>query len=126
MAFTVQEHQQPERWTHFSFFASGGTNGAVTESLDPAGQFFKLTEVRLHFSTAFVSTQDFTVRISSAKGSAHNLMLLSQALSGVRDLLWQPDQEIQLLSDDQIVFFWSQNSGVNIGGLNVLGWAVLG
>ena len=126
MAFTSEEYQLPERWTHFSFFASGGVNGAVTESLNPTGQFFKLAEVRLHFSTAFASVADFIVRLSSAKGSAHNLILLSQALSSVRDLLWQPDQELMMLSDDQIVLSWSQASGVNTAGLNVLGWGVWG
>jgi hypothetical protein len=37
MAFTVQEHQQPERWTHFSFFAKQKAASNV-ESLDPAGR----------------------------------------------------------------------------------------
>jgi hypothetical protein len=125
MAFTVQEFQLPERWTHFSFFKTQKAASNV-ESLDPDGQFFKLAEVRLHFSSTFGSTQDFTIRLSSIKGSEYNLLLLSQALSGLRDLLWQPSQALLLLSDDQIVFSWTQVSDVNTLGLNVLGWGVLG
>lgn len=127
MAFTVQEFQQPGRWTHFSFFVSGGTNGAVTESLEnPGQQKFKLGELRLHFSTAVASATDLVVRVSSINGSYHNAVLLSLALLGLRDVLLQFSNPYQLLSDDQVVIGWSQKSGVNIGGLNVQGWAVLG
>lgn len=125
MAFTVQEYQQPERWTHFSFFTKQKA-GSNVESLNPDGQFFKLEEVRLHFSSAFASSRDFTIRLSSIKGSEYNLTLLSQALSGIQDLLWQPDRPLVMLSDDQVVFSWTQVSDVNTLGLNVLGWGVLG
>jgi hypothetical protein len=125
MAF-VAEFQENPRWTHFSFFASGGTNGAVSESLNPDGAQFRMTEVRLHFSVAFAAVEDFIVRLSSAHGSAHNITLISQALSGLTDYLWQYSQGLHCLSDDQLVMGWSQASGANIGGLNVQGWAVFG
>lgn len=124
MAFT-EEFIEPSRWTQFSFFASGGTNGAVSESLAP-GKKFKLSEIRLHFSVIFSEVEYFVVRLSAAKGSAYNQTFLSQALSDVIDVLYQPDNPLPMLSDDQIVFSWSQASASNIGGLNVQGWAVYG
>lgn len=125
MAFT-EEYQENPRWTHFSFYASGGTNGAVSESLSPAGGPFRLHEIRLHFSVIFASTEDFVVRLSAVKGSAHNVVLISQAISDVYDYVWQDSFGMLFLSDDQLVLGWSQASGVNIGGLNIQGWAVFG
>jgi hypothetical protein len=74
----------------------------------------------------FASTEDFVVRLSAIKGSAHNVVLISQAISDVYDYVWQDSFGMLFLSDDQIVLGWSQASGVNIGGLNVQGWAVFG
>lgn len=125
MAFT-EEYQENPRWTHFSFFASGGTDGAVTESLNPTGKQFILHEIRLHFSVIFASVEDLVVRLSAAKGSAHNVTLISQALSDLYDYVWINSTGMHFLSDDQLVFSWSQASGVNIGGLNVQGWGVWG
>jgi hypothetical protein len=121
-----EEVQQPALWSHFSFYASGGTNGAVTESLNPTGKQFRFNELRLHFSVAFASVEDLVVRISATKGSAHNVILLSRALLGLTDILLQLSNAYDLLSDDQVVIGWSQASGVNIGGLNVLGWGIWG
>ena len=124
MAFT-ETFLQNQRWTQFSFFTDGGTDGAVTESLAP-GKPFKLTEIRMHFSVAFASVEDFVLRLSAAQGSAHNAILISHALSDLTDFTWQPSIALEFQSDDHLVMGWSQVSGVNIGGLNVLGWAVFG
>lgn len=125
MSFVTEEYQQPQRWTHFSFFDSGGADGVISESL-AITDLFKLTEIRIHCSVAFASIEDFTLRLSSVKGSAHNIMLISQAMSGIIDFLWTPDTEMHFLSDDQLVFTISLVSGVNVIGLNVHGWAAQG
>ena len=124
--FSSQEWQNPELWSAFSYFTETGTDGTVAESLDPHGKQFKLAEVRLHFSIAFASTEDFTIKVSSIKGSAYNITLVSQALLGVKDFLYQLNNPFLLLSDDQVVFGWSQVSATNVGGLDVLGWGVQG
>lgn len=124
MAFT-ETYLQNQRWTQFSFFVDGGTDGAVTESLAP-GKPFRLTEIRMHLSVAFAEIEDFVLRLSAAQGSAHNATLISQALSDLTDFTWQPSIPMEFLSDDQLVMGWSQASGANIVGLNVQGWAVYG
>lgn len=121
-----EEVQQPARWSYFSFYASGGANGAVTESLSPSGKQWRFAELRLHFSVAFASVADLVVRLSAAKGSAHNFVLLSKALLGSTDVLLQLSNPYNLLSDDQLVIGWTQVSGVNVGGLNVQGWGIWG
>lgn len=124
MAFT-EEFILPSRWTQFSFFAEAGADGTVSESLAP-GKPFRLDEIRLHFSATFSLVEDFVIRISSAKGSAYNNILFSQALSDLTDIVWQLSNPFTLLSDDQLVFTWSVSSNLNNGGLNVQGWAVYG
>lgn len=124
MAFT-EKYTQPQRWDHFEFYFSGKINGWEEQSLAPNIKF-KINEIRLCFSTAFASVEDFVVRLSSLKGSVFNLIFVSQALNGVKDLLWQPSQELIFGSDDQIVFAGSMASNINEYGLSALGWAVRG
>lgn len=124
MAFTANEIQN-QQWVHFSYFASGGANGVISESL-AIGEVIQLAEIRVHGSAVFVSVEDFTVYISSVNGSAYNLKLVSQAMNTVQDYLFQPESAMLLLSDDQLVFGLSLASAVNTIGINVIGWAVRG
>ncbi len=125
MAFTKQKLQY-KRFEHFAFFATVGEDGTIEESLDLTSKQFYLTEIRVHCSVAFASVEDLTIRMSAAQGSAYNLMIISQAMKTVMDVLWQADNSMHMLSDDDIVFNLSQASGVNVIGITVLGWAVIG
>jgi hypothetical protein len=124
MAFTRIDNI-PERWTHFDFYQSFGANGAFVDSVAP-GQKWRLAEVRANLSVAFVSVADLTLRISSILGNAFNIVVLSQPMLAVKELLWQPDEEIIFNSDDQLVASMAIASGTNVVGLEILGWAVLG
>ena len=115
----------PDRWWPFTYFEQAGENGVYSESIAP-GTRFRLKEIRLHFSTAFASTEDFTIAMSSVNGSYFNFKLLSQALNTVRDLIWRPDQPLDFFSDDQIVLGLSQVSAVNLFGIEVHGWSIVG
>jgi hypothetical protein len=122
MAFTV-EYTQPQRWDHFSFYTSGGVDGNISESVAP-NYLFRFDEIRVHLSVAFASVANFTVRLSSIKGSAYNLMLISQAMLSVKDLVWQADQAMYFNSDDQLIIELPMTSGTNTVGIDVQGWAV--
>ena len=124
MAWDYKQYVQNQLWAEFHFFKEW--TGLMSESLDD-GRLLRLGTIRLHLSTAFTSIEAFTIRISSIYGSRHNILLLSQAMLGVRDLLWTMDSSgLPLLSGDQVVFTMSAASGVNAVGLVVSGWAVQG
>jgi len=125
MAFT-EVYYQPERWTEFHFFASGGADGAISESVNP-GVRWKLKEIRVRLSVAFASVEDLTVRISATQGSAYNHFLKSEAMNGIKQKWYTYDSDgLTFQSDDQMVIALSLVSGQNIIGIEVLGWAVLG
>jgi len=120
------EYLQNQRWTEFRYFVDGGADGweAFSISQDKA---FRITEVRLHFSVAFASTEDLTARVSATKGSAFNYNFLSYPISAVSDVIIMYESNgLKFQSDDQVVFGMSMASGTNIYGLEVLGWAAYG
>jgi len=115
----------PHNWEHFSFYASGGVDGAFIESLAP-GKIFKITEVRLHLSVVHASIEDFVMRLSGINGTAFSQVFISQAMLAVNNYHWLPENDLIFFSDDQIVFSLFVKSATNIYGLDVKGWAVLG
>ena len=124
MAFT-EKYLQPQRWSDFSFFYNGGAlTETISESLAP-GVPFKLHEVRVHMSTAFISACDFIVRLSSIQGSAHNMTFLSYRITGSTDVWWLFSNPLLFQSDDEVVFTLV-NSGANMVGINVTGWGAIG
>lgn len=112
-------------WREFSFFASGGVDGVITESASFDNPF-KLNGLLIHCSVAFASVEDLTVTLSSAKGSAYNTIFVSQAMNTVQDLFWQLSMPLPFESDDQLIVNLSLVSGVNVIGIKVFGWSVLG
>ena len=118
------DYKGPENFTYFDFYTSGGTNGPMVDSLS-VSKAFRMGEVRLHLSVVHPSVVDFTIRLSSILGSAYNQILVSQAMSSVKEYLWQPTRPLEFNSGDQLVFSLYFASGTNIYGLNVKGWSVL-
>ena len=124
MAWDYKQYVQNQIWAEFHFFKE--SSGVMAESLDD-GRLLRLGTIRLHLSTAFLSNEYFTVRISSIYGSRHNLNLLSQAMIGIIDLLWYVGSAtLPLLSGDQVVLAMSTAAGINTWGLSISGWAVQG
>ena len=131
MAWDVIENYPPERMWLLNYFKSTGLNGKISESfpLDPAKttiKRFSLQEIRMHFSAAFPSVEYLVAYISSIKGSAHNIQLISQLMSGSTDFILYYSNPRQLVSGDQIVISLSTTSGACVIGLHIQGWGVVG
>lgn len=124
MAFT-EVYLQPQRWTEFSFFATGGEDGAISESVAP-GVPWRLHEIRLHCSVAFASVEDLIYRLSATQGSAYNMTFNSYAMSGSTDIWFLYSNPLLFQSDDALVITLSLASGTNVVGITAVGWAVLG
>lgn len=114
-----QDEYQPSRWHEFRFYASGKVDGWEQQSITNTSPY-RLREIRLHFSSVFVSTEDLVVYISNVNGSSYNTKVLSQALLNVQDYRIT-FTSMTLQSDDHIVFNGSMVSNVNGWGLEVLG-----
>jgi hypothetical protein len=126
MSFT-SKYIPVSKHRYFRFFASDG-NSAVAwddtmdEQFDPSCAFI-LDQIRLHLSTAHVSAVSFYVYMSHHLGSAYNEMILSQAMLGVLDLVYQADNPRVFLAGDTFSIGMAM-SAANTFGLTISGWAV--
>lgn len=116
------------RYQHFSFFESIGATANPQITLNPEA-IFQIKELRLHLSAAYSLVGDLVLRLSAAKGSAHNIILYSYAMSGSTDVFWYPStasNTLQFLSDDHFIISLPMTSGAILGGINLQGWTIEG
>jgi hypothetical protein len=97
-----------------TFRATGAA--AIAATLAP-GRAFQLLEVRLHLS-AVGASGSLTATVDSNAGSAYDVKLLSEDLSSITDLIWQPDFPLHFDAGDEIDFAWT-NAGTKTYGLEV-------
>lgn len=84
---------------------------------------FILDKIRLHLSTVHVSIVSFVVRLSHHLGSEYNEVIVSQAMLGVIDLLYQADPPRFFYPDDTLSIAMPM-SAMNTYGLEITGWAI--
>lgn len=110
---------------HHGFY---GENGYINDSLVP-GARWKLKSirvVRVVTSVAVASVEYLTLRISSILGSFHNITLYSENFSTASHVIIDYSQPLGFLSDDQLVFDLSVNSGTNLIGFQFEIWSARG
>lgn len=92
--------------------------GAMSESLTiPARETdWYLTDVRVHTSSTGAS-ENFVVYIDSATASAYDVVLFSQNMLTVTDVVYLPVEPVYLKTGDVLRFTYT-NSGSDIWGLN--------
>lgn len=86
---------------------------AIATTLAPA-QAFRLVEVRIHLSAAG-GAGNFTATVDAAAGAAYDINLITQDMTTVTNLIWQPERPIQFESGDEIDFAWANGAGRTYG-----------
>ena len=89
---------------------------AIDSTLAP-GRQIELVCVKLHLSAAGGAAEDFTVTIDSASAAVYDVVLFSQDMTSVADIVWVPDRPIPVLSDE--IDFAYANSNTRTYGLEV-------
>jgi hypothetical protein len=125
MSWDKEEMCKNQIFVPFSFFKREGGNGKISESLN-FGKRWMLNEIRVHFSTLFLSVEYLVCRISTPFGSGHSIILLSSPMSGSTDVVLYYSTPRYFLSDEQLIIELSCKSGLNTVGINAIGWAVTG
>jgi len=125
MAFE-KEYITYARQKYFTYFATGGsaanTDSCLIETFNPSFAF-ELDKIHLHLSTVHVSVVDFLAYISHHANSYYNHDLVSQAMVGVKDVLFQAVPYMYFHSGDCV--HCSMNlSAANHYGLEISGWAI--
>jgi hypothetical protein len=90
------------------FFQKATGAAAIAETVTPSGPF-ALDSISLHLSAAGAAGT-LTVTLDAYAGSVYDLLLYSQDMTSVTDLLWQPERPIELESGDKIVIAWTNAS----------------
>jgi len=88
---------------------------AIAVALDIPGGHYELRSITAHFS-ADPGVENLTVTLDANAGAVYDMNLLTQAMSGVTDLLWQPG--VILEAGDQIEIAMT-NAGARTYGIQV-------
>jgi len=126
MAFTPK-YLPVSKHRYFRFFASDGNPAAawdetMDEQFDPSCAFI-LDQIRIHLSTVHVSIVSFYVIVSNHIDSAYNEVLISQAMLGIKDVVYQADPPRTFWQGDTFSIGMAM-SLANTFGLTISGWAV--
>jgi len=126
MSFT-SKYLPVSKHKYFSFFAEElhpvvAWDDTMDEQFNPSCAFI-LDKIRLHLSTAHVSIVSFVVTLSHHLGSQYNEIIISQAMLGVQDLLYQAHPPRFFHPEDTLSCAMPM-SAVNSYGLEISGWAV--
>jgi len=98
----------------FTQTATGAAVVAVTATPSNAAA---LDLVSVHLSAAG-GGGDLTVTLDAAAGAVYDVVLLTQDMTAVTNLLWQPDRPIELAPGDKVVVAWA-NAGTKTYGILV-------
>ncbi len=95
-------------------------NGAIDELFSPETEWM-LFEIRLHLS-AVGGAGDLIVKIESDTSTAaeeYDVVLLTQDMTAITDLHWQPAMPIHLEPNDTIGITWA-NASSRVYGIEVV------
>ena len=89
-------------------------SAAIASTLIPTGPI-ELVCVKLHLSDVGGAAEDFTVTINSETAAAYDVVLFSQDMTTVQDILWLPNQPIPIVNSDPIDFAYANGNGRTYG-----------
>ena len=123
----VDKYIPVSKHRYFRFFASDGNaagawDDTLDEAFDPSCAFI-LDQIHIHLSTAHVSVVSFYVIVSNHIDSAYNEVLVSEAMLGVKDVVYQADPARMFWAGDTLSIGMVM-SATNVFGLTVSGWAI--
>ena len=92
---------------------------AVTVPPFPPSGAWQLIEVRLHLSAVGGAAENFTVTLDSSADAVYDVVLFTQAMAAITDLVWQPTRPIVLTHLAELDFAYA-NSNTRTYGLEVI------
>ena len=94
-----------------------GNAGIAATYTIPTGAY-RLVSVSCVFGAAPTTSENFTITIDDALGSAYDVLLytLDPSAAATTDIVWQPDQELMLATGDKVTVAFT-NTDANVYGL---------
>ena len=88
-------------------------SGNIAYSLAKGVQL-KIHEVRIHLSAAG-GANNLTAKINDGVNAVYDLNLITQDMTSVVDLLWQPSMPVYLFENDSLDIAWTNGSSRTYG-----------
>ena len=101
-------------------FTGNGNVTATVETVAP-GVEWALEFIRIHLSAAGAAN-NLTATIDSGVAAAYDTVILTQDMTSVTDLLWEPERPIPMLADDELDLAWTNGSSRTYG--ITIGWTL--
>ena len=94
----------------------GSAGIAASYEVQPGA--YRVVSVSAVFGAAPTTSEDFTITVDDALGAAYDVLLytLDPSAAATTDILWQPDDELMLVTGDQLVVNYA-NTDTNTYGL---------
>lgn len=92
-------------------------SAAIATTIAP-GYKLALREIRIHLS-AVGGAGDLTATIDSGTGTAYDIVILTQDMTALLDLTWQPESPLIFGEDDELDIAWA-NANARTYGLEVI------
>ena len=92
---------------------------AIAATLPVTSGDYCIEEVRLHLSAVGGAAEAFTVTIDSGVNAAYDVLLFSQDMNALTDIVWRPVHPPFIDDADEVDFAWA-NSGTKTYGLEVV------
>jgi len=126
MAFSTPTYLPIARLKYFIYNATGGsaaaTDSTIIEYLTMS-HAFELDKIHVKLSSPHASVVDLMIYVSNYLNSYYNKELVSQAMNGVKDILFQADPTLIFESGDTIHMSMIM-SAANHYGFEISGWAI--
>ena len=79
-----------------------GAAAIANSATVPAGMCYRLVSVSVHFGVAPAAAASMTITLNAIAGAAYDTLLDTQAMAGLTDYLWQPDDDLVLVAGDAV------------------------
>ena len=89
------------------------TTGAIALTVAPAAKW-ELREIRVHLSSAG-GAGNLTVKMDSGAGATYDSVVLTQDMTSITDLEWQPDFPMIFDTLDELDIAWANASNYTYG-----------
>lgn len=90
---------------------------AIAKTLAP-GVPWQLESIRVHLSAAG-GAGDLTATIDHGQGAVYDIVLLTEDMTAVVDLVWTPERPMEFLADDELDIAWA-NASTRTYGLEIV------
>ena len=90
---------------------------AISTTLAP-GVPWQLESIRVHLDAAG-GAGDLTATINHGTAAVYDIVLLTQDMTAVTDLVWSPERPMEFLAGDELDIAWA-NAGTKTYGLEIV------